>query len=159
MLHFTATHLSTPKDSLTPEKEQELHCFYVKFKKRFYDRKSLLCPLYSLRIDEDGHPIYDKRGVPVLIVSNYCQGQTENKQLLYEKALEDALKELHHVKGVNGKETCLPGGVNALSRLLNEKFCFKEIFNQIRAFLAKCSSFQLRNPVRVELSSNFTLPN
>ena len=44
---------------------------------------------------------------------------------------------------------CLPGGVNALSRSFNERFCFKGNHHLIRAFLAKCSSYQVNIPLPI----------
>ena len=65
------------------------------------------------------------------------QGELKaTKQLLYREAVDGVLSSLHYIKGVLGEDTCLPGGVNALSRLFNQKYVFEGIFNLIRAFLA-----------------------
>lgn len=65
------------------------------------------------------------------------QGQLKSaKQLLYKEAVDAELRNLHCIEGVAGEDSCLPGGVKALSRLFNERFVFKGIFHIIRAFLA-----------------------
>lgn len=71
------------------------------------------------------------------MVNSYVQGQLKSKkQLLYKEAVDAALRNLHRIEGVVGEDSCPPGGVNTLSRLFNERFVFKGIFNIIRAFLA-----------------------
>ena len=82
------------------------------------------------------------------MVNSYVQGELKTtKQLLYREAVDGVLSSLHYIKGVLGEDTCLPGGVNALSRLFNQKYVFKGIFNLIRAFLARCSTCQVNNPL------------
>ena len=78
------------------------------------------------------------------------QGQLKStKQLLYREAVDAVLRNLHQTEGVAGEDSFLPGGVNAFSRLFNEKSVFKGIFNIIRAFLARCSLCHNPLPMQV----------
>ena len=88
-------------------------------------------------MDQEGHLAHDENGIPILLVNSYVHGQLKSvKRLLYKEAVDAALRNLHRIEGVAGEDSCLPGGVKALSRLFNERFVFKGIFNIIRAFLA-----------------------
>ena len=148
VLYCTPAYTSLPKDDISSEKEEELLYFYHQYKRRFYDRRSLKRPIYNVKLDQEGHVVHDENGIPILLVNSYVQGQLKStKQLLYREGVEDVLKNLHCIEGVAGEDSCLPGGVNALSRLFNERFVFKGIFNIIRAFLAQCSLCQVNNPL------------
>lgn len=121
---------------------------YHQYKRRVFDRQSLKRPIYNLKLDPEGHVAHDENGIPILLVNSYVQQQLKStKQLLYREAVDAVLRNLHHIEGVAGEDSCLPGGVNALSRLFNERFVFKGIFNIIRAFLARCSLCQVTNPL------------
>lgn len=148
VLYFTPGYESTPKDDLPPESLEELQFFFQKFKRRFYNGRCQLRPLYSVKLDEEGRVVHDEEGVPILFVNTYLKGQLKtSKRLLYEEAVHGVLCDLHQVKGVGEGKTCLPGGVNSLSRSFNERFCFKGNYRLIRDFLAKCSSCQVNNPL------------
>lgn len=148
VLYFTPGYESTPKNDLPPEGQEELCFFFEKYKRRFFDGRCQLRPMYSVKLNEEGRVVYDEEGVPILFVNTYVKGQLKtSKRLLYQEAVDGVLCDLHQVKGVDGGQTCLPGGVNALSRSFNERFCFKGSYRLVRAFLAKCSSCQVNNPL------------
>ena len=148
VLYCTPTKTSFPKDGISSEKEEELQSVYHQYKRRVFDRQSLKRPIYNLKLDPEGHVAHDENGIPILLVNSYVQQQLKStKQLLYREAVDAVLRNLHHIEGVAGEDSCLPGGVNALSRLFNERFVFKGIFNIIRAFLARCSFCQVTNPL------------
>lgn len=103
-------------------------------------------PVYTVKLDQEGQIICDKEGIPVLLVNSYVNSQLKStKQLLYREAVDGVMHTLHHIDSASGEETCLPGGVNALSRLFNEQDVFKGNFHCIRALLAKCSSCKVNN--------------
>ena len=148
VLYFLPGYASTPMDDLPPEREEELQLFFEKHRRRFFDRRSVKRPVYSLKLDEEGRIVYDEEGVPILLVNTYLEGHIKaTRHLLYKEAVDEVLHDLHHVKGVNGGQTCLPGGVNALSRSFNERYCFKGNYRLIREVLAKCPSCQVNNPL------------
>ena len=120
----------------------------ISIKDDFFERRSQKRPVYTLKLDQEGKIVLDKNGILVVLVNSYqVQGELKTtKQLLYREAVDGVLSSLHYIKGVLGEDTCLPGGVNALSRLFNQKYVFKGIFNLIRAFLARCSTCQMNNP-------------
>ena len=147
VLYCTPGYTSFPKDGISSEKNENLNAFFNQYKRRFFERRSLKRPVYTLKLDQEGKIVRDKNGILVVFVNSYVQGELKTtKQLLYREALDGVLSSLHNIKGVLGEDTCLPGGVNALSRLFNQKYVFKGIFNLIRAFLARCSTCQINNP-------------
>ena len=96
--------------------------------------------------------VHDKNGILVVLVNSYVQGELKTtKQLLYREAVDGVLISLHYIKSVLGEDTCLLGGVNALSRLFSPKYVFKGIFNLIRAFSAWCSTCQINNPLPMQV--------
>ena len=140
LLYCTPAYSSFPKDDISSEKEEELQYFYHQYKRRFCDRRSLRRPIYNVKLDQKGH-VHDENGIPILLVNSYVQGQLKStKQLLYREGVDDVLRNLHCIEGVSGEHSCLPGGVNALSRLFNERLVF-------RAFLARCFLCQVNNPL------------
>ena len=147
VLYCTPGYTSFPKDGISSEKNENLNAFFNQYKRRFFERRSLKRPVYTLKLDQEGKIVRDKNGILVVLVNSYVQGELKTtKQLLYREAVDGVLSSLHYIKGVLGEDTCLPGGVNALSRLFNQKYVFKGIFNLIRAFLARCSTCQMNNP-------------
>ena len=148
VLYCTPGYKSFPKDGISSEKNENLNAFFNQYKRRFFERRSLKRPVYTLKLDQEGKIVRDKNGILVVLVNSYVQGELKTtKQLLYREAVDGVLSSLHYIKGVLGEDTCLPGGVNALSRLFNQKYVFKGIFNLIRAFLARCSTCQVNNPL------------
>ena len=148
LLHILPMHFSIEGEDLPANKREELVYFYEKHKRRFFDRRCLKRPVYTLKVNEEGGVVHDKEGVPVILINTYCKGEIKSrKHLLYREAIEDVLRDLHHVQSASGEHTCLPGGVNAVSRKFNEKFSFKGNFACIKTFLAKCSSCQVNNPL------------
>lgn len=116
VLYCTPAYTSLPKDDISSEKEEELLYFYHHYKRRFYDRRSLKRPIYNVKLDQEGHVVHDENGIPILLVNSYVQGQLKStKQLLYREGVEDVLKNLHCIEGVAGEDSCLPGGVNAVT--------------------------------------------
>ena len=117
----------------------------ISIKDDFFERRIQKRPVYTLKLDQEGKIVRDKNGILVVLVNSYVQGELKTtKQLLYREAVDGVLSSLHYIKGVLGEDTCLPGGVNALSRLFNQKYVFEGIFNLIRAFLAGCSICQCK---------------
>ena len=103
----------------------------ISIKDDFFERRSQKRPVYTLKLDQEGKIVRDKNGILVVLVNSYVQGELKTtKQLLYREAVDGVLSSLHYIKGVLGEDTCLLGGVNALSRLFNQKYVFKGIFNQ-----------------------------
>ena len=137
VLYCTPGYTSFPKDGISSEKNENLNAFFNQYKRRFFERRSLKRPVYTLKLDQEGKIVRDKNGILVVLTT---------KLLLYREAIDGVLSSLHCIKGVLGEDTCLLGGVNALSRLFNQKYVFKGIFNIIRAFLARCSTCQMNNP-------------
>ena len=121
----------------------------ISIKDDFFERRSQKRPVYTLKLDQEGKIVREKNGILVVLVNSYqVQGELKTtKLLLYREAIDGVLSSLHCIKGVLGEDTCLLGGVNALSRLFNQKYVFKGIFNLIRAFLARCSTCQMNNPL------------
>ncbi|PFX16153.1 hypothetical protein AWC38_SpisGene19581 [Stylophora pistillata] len=135
-IHLSHLHLSS-----SSEKNGNLNAFFNQYKRQFFERHSLKRPVYTLKLDQEGKIVRDKNGIPVVLHNSYVQGELKTtKQLLYREAVDGVLSSLHNIKGVLGEDTCLPGGVNALSRLFNQEYVFKGIFNLIRAFLTQCST-------------------
>ena len=152
MLYCTPAYTSFPKDGFSSEKEEEVQSIYHQYKRRFLDWRSLKRPIYTLKLDQEGHVAHDENGIPILLVNSYVQGQLKGtKQLLYREAVDAVLRNLHHIEGVAREDSFLPGGVNAFSRLFNETSVFKGIFNIIRAFLARCSLCQVNNPLPMQV--------
>ena len=121
---FIPGYESTPKDDPLPESQEGLYIFLKKIKRRFFYGRCQLRPMYSLKLDEEGRVVHDAEGVPILFVNTYLKGQRKtSKCLLYNEAIDGVLCDLHQVKGVGEGQTNLPGGVNALSRSFNERFC------------------------------------
>ena len=148
VLYCTQGYTSFPKDGISSEKNENLNAFFNQYKRRFFERRNQKTPVYTLKLDQEGKIVRDKNGILVVLVNSYVQGELKTtKQLLYREAVDGVLSSLHYIKGVLGEDTCLPGGVNALSRLFNQKYVFKGIFNLIRAFLARCSTCQMNNPL------------
>ena len=148
VLYCTPKYTSFPKDSISLEKNENLNAFLNEYKRRFFEQHSPKRPVYTLKLDLEGKIVRDKNGILVVLVNSYVQGELKTtKQLLYREAVDGVLSSLHYIKGVLGEDTCLLGGVNALSRLFNQKYVFKGIFNLIRAFLARCSTCQVNNPL------------
>ena len=85
----------------------------------------------------------------VIILVNSCvRGEPRTtKQLLYREAVDGVLSSLHYIKGVLGEDVCLSGRVNTLSRLFNQRFVVKGIFNLIKASLARRTKCQINNPL------------
>ena len=131
VLYCTPAYTLFPKDDISSEKEEELQSVYRQYKRRFFDRRSLKRPIYDVKLDQEGHVVRDENGIPILLVNSYVQGQLRStKQLLYREAVDDVLRNLHCIEGVAGEDSCLPGGVNALSRLFNETFVFKVLLKR-----------------------------
>ena len=149
VLYCTPGYTSFPKDGISSEKNEKLNAFFNQYKRRFFEWRSQKRPVYTLKLDQEGKIVRDKNGILVVLVNSYVQGELKTtKQLLYREAIDGVLSSLHYIKGVLGEDTCLLGGVNALSRLFNQKYVFKGIFILlfIRAFLARCSTCQMNNP-------------
>ena len=144
---FQDIHLSQKMVFLQRIMKTYMHSL-ISIKDDFFERRSQKRPVYTLKLDQEGKIVRDKNGILVVLVNSYVQGELKTtKQLLYREAVDGVLSSLHYIKGVLGEDTCLPGGVNALSRLFNQKYVFKGIFNLIRAFLARCSTCQMNNPL------------
>ena len=128
VLYCTPAYTFFPKDDISSEKEEELQSVYRQYKRRFFDRRSLI---YDVKLDQEGHVVRDESGIPILLVNSYVQGQLKStKQLLYREAVDDVLRNLHCIEGVAGEDSCLPGGVNALSSLFIERFVFKVLLKR-----------------------------
>ena len=101
---------------------------YIFPKRWFFEWHSLKRPVYTLKLDNEGKIVHDKNGILVVLVNSYVQGELKTtKQLLYREAVDGVLSSLHYIKGVLGEDTCLLGGVNALSRLFSPKYVFKGV--------------------------------
>ena len=97
-------------------------------------------PVYTLKLDQEGKIVRGKNSIPIILVNSCVRGEPRTtKQLLYREAVDGVLSSLHYIKGVLGEDVCLSGGVNTLSRLFNQIFVVKGIFNLIEASLAQCT--------------------
>ena len=126
VLYCTPVYTSFPKDCISLEKNENLNAFFNQYKRRFFERRSLKRPVYTLKLNQEGKIVRDKNGILVVLVNSYVQGELNTtKQLLHREAVDGVLSSLDYIKGVLGEDTCLR--VNALSRLFNQKYAFKGI--------------------------------
>ena len=63
LLHILPMHFSIEGEDLPENKREELVYFYEKHKQRFFDRRCLKRPVYTLKVNEEGGVVHDKEGV------------------------------------------------------------------------------------------------
>ena len=54
---------------------------------------------------------------------------------------------MHMGKSIDGSDTCLPCGVNAISKKFNDKYHYKGSYRIIRKFLKDCKSYKINQPL------------
>lgn len=130
------------------ETTEEVSSFFKSNKRKLFDRRSTQRPIYT--IEMNGNEIVkDKYGVPVVLVHRYDRDHSLmcTKVLLYKEVLQEVLEQLHHLPVKKGSFTCLPGGINGLSKLFSSTYQFNGSFEIIKAFLANCENCQLNTPL------------
>ena len=97
VLYCTPGYTSFPKDGISSEKNENLNAFFNQYKRRFFERRSLKRPVYTLKLDQEGKIVRDKNGILVVLVNSYVQGELKTtKQLLYREAVDVVLSSLHY---------------------------------------------------------------
>ena len=121
-----------------------LKSFVLKNARNFFLGRNQLKPIYSLKIDSLGNFIVDRYNeLPVVLHHSYSKCNKELidcKEVICLENVTDVLTDLHCTKTIDGSSSCVPGGINALSKTFNRKFFFKGVFKEIRSFLKDCES-------------------
>ena len=106
--YCTPVYTSFPKYCISLEKNENLKAFFNQYKRRFFERRSLKRPVYTLKLNQEGKIVRDKNGILVVLVNSYVQGELKTtKQLLHREAVDGVLSSLDYIKGVLGEDTCL----------------------------------------------------
>ena len=91
-------------------------------------KESLEANLF-LKIDSLGNFIVDRyKDLPVILHHSYSKCNKECidcKEVICLENVTDVLTDLRCTKMIDGSSSCVPGGINALSKTVNRKFFFK----------------------------------
>ena len=135
--------LTLADKSFSKSQKRAFHAFIRKYYRNFYNSKNRNKPVYALKVDLLGDFVVNKfNGLPVIIHNSYSKASKtllESRELVYDEYLDSILEDIHYTT-VNGVKSCVPGGVNALSKAFNAKFYFMGVFKKIGSFLKACKS-------------------
>ena len=68
--------------------------------------------------------------LPIIVHHSFSKSSKAligSKDLVYDEILRRILEDLHVTK-INGNTSCVPGGINAMSKIFNDKFFYKGLF-------------------------------
>ena len=112
-----------------------------------YKNKNQQRPIFELKKDTVGRYAVNKHdNLPIVLRNVYSKATksyVETKEVVYDEVLNLVLDEMHKGKSVNGSDTCLPGGINALSKRFNDQFYYKGSYRVIRKFLKDCKTCKI----------------
>ena len=130
--------LTLASKSFSKSQKRAFHAFIRKYYRNFYNCRNRNKPVYALKLDLLGEFVVNEfNGLPVIIHNSYSKASkmlVESRELVYDEYLDSILEDIHYTT-VNGVKSCVPGGVNALSKAFNTKFYFKGVFKRIGSFL------------------------
>ena len=145
--------LTLADKSFSKSQKRAFHAFIRKNYRNFYNSKHRNKPVYALKLYLLGDFIVNKfNGLPVIIHNSYSKASKtllESRELVYDEYLDSILEDSHYTT-VNGVESCVPGGVNALSKAFNAKFYFKGVFKRIGSFLKACKSCRVNTSLPID---------